>query len=77
MDKKTGFDSRTAFWKASRPQGYQSTGLWACCNRYGDFSWIRRLVYLCSQLSVVKTLIDAWETNGDSLPLENGQLVLD
>lgn len=23
---------------------YQSTGLWACCRRYGDFSLIRRLV---------------------------------
>jgi hypothetical protein len=40
MLKKTGLSSLRAFSKASAPHGYQSTGLWACCKRYGDFSWI-------------------------------------
>lgn len=30
---------------ASFPHGYQSTGLCACCNKYGDFSSIKRFVY--------------------------------
>src|ERR1700730_2644647 len=36
-----GLSSRRALSKASSPQGYQSTGLWACCCRYGLFSAIR------------------------------------
>ena len=48
MDKNTGLFLRAAFWNASGPHGNQSTGLWACCRRYGDFSWMRRLVNLCS-----------------------------
>src|SRR5579885_3846980 len=44
MERKIGLSSRLAFSKASGPQGYQSTGLWACCRRYGLFSWINRLV---------------------------------
>src|SRR5690349_10346186 len=36
-----GLSSWRAFSKASGPQGYQSTGLWACCCRYGLFSAIR------------------------------------
>ena len=43
-----GFSSFLATSKASSPQGYQSTGLWACCKRYGDFSLMSRLVNLCS-----------------------------
>ena len=30
---------------ASGPQAYQSTGLWACCSRYGLDSSTRRFVY--------------------------------
>src|SRR5581483_5505368 len=41
-----GLFSRLAFSKASGPHGYQSTGLWACCRRYGLFSPARRLVYV-------------------------------
>src|SRR5438067_4878962 len=37
-DRKIGLFSRRAFANASSPQGYQSTGLCACCRRYGDFS---------------------------------------
>src|SRR5512140_2480874 len=36
--------SRCAVANASAPHGYQSTGLCACCRRYGLLSWIRRLV---------------------------------
>ena len=44
MERKMGLLSRRAFSKASSPQGYQSTGLCACCSRYGLFSCARRLV---------------------------------
>lgn len=40
--------SAFAFSIASSPHGYQSTGLWACCKRYGDFSLINRLVCIGS-----------------------------
>ena len=33
IDRKTGLSSRRATSKASGPQGYQSTGLRACCRR--------------------------------------------
>ena len=33
IDKKIGLFSFSAFWKASGSQGYQSTGLSACCRR--------------------------------------------
>jgi len=33
LDGKTILFSRFALSSASDPQGYQSTGLWACCNR--------------------------------------------
>lgn len=39
MERKTGFPSSFARAKASSPQGYQSTGLWECWSRYGDFSF--------------------------------------
>jgi len=35
MLRNTGLFSRRARSRASSPQGYQSTGLPACCNRYG------------------------------------------
>src|SRR5271157_1126573 len=35
MERKTGLFSFLAFANASSPQGYQSTGLSACCSRYG------------------------------------------
>ena len=44
MERKIGLFSRRARSKAASPQGCQSTGLWACCSRYGLFSCARRLV---------------------------------
>src|SRR4051812_36428866 len=44
MDRKIGLFSVRAFSKASAPHGYQFTGLWACCCRYGLFSSISLLV---------------------------------
>jgi hypothetical protein len=41
MDKKMGLFSLLAVSKASSPQGYQSTGLPACCNKYGDFAFFK------------------------------------
>src|SRR5438105_15907239 len=38
-----GLSSRRAFSNASSLQGYQSTGLCACCCRYGLFSATKRL----------------------------------
>src|SRR5512147_2970951 len=43
MDRKIGLSSRRARSNASSPQGYQSTGSWACWRRYGLFSPARRL----------------------------------
>ena len=43
MDRKMALSSFFACSKASGPQGCQSTGLWACCSRYGLDSWINRL----------------------------------
>src|SRR6187551_1432027 len=37
-----GRSSSRARASASGPHGYQSTGLWACCNRYGLVSSARR-----------------------------------
>src|SRR5262245_19017076 len=34
-ERKTSLPSFFALANASGPQGNQSTGLWACCNRYG------------------------------------------
>src|SRR6267378_729530 len=44
MERKIGLSSFRAFSNAAGPHAYQSTGLWACCNRYGLFSWLRRFV---------------------------------
>src|SRR5579875_2978645 len=38
MQTNMGLSSSFALAKASSPQGYQSTGLFACFNRYGLFS---------------------------------------
>src|SRR5262249_49842299 len=43
MLSKIGRSSRRARSSASLPQGYQSTGLWACCSRYGLVSCARRV----------------------------------
>src|SRR6185312_9992628 len=43
MDRRIGRSSSCARASASDPQGYQSTGLWACCSRYGLVSWLKRL----------------------------------
>src|SRR5215472_16166564 len=40
-----GLPSRRARSSASLPHGYHSTGLWACCLRYGLVSVMRWLVY--------------------------------
>src|SRR5947208_3240677 len=42
MLRKIGRFSARAFASASGPHGYQSTGLCACCRKYGLVSWIRR-----------------------------------
>src|ERR1017187_2132288 len=42
MDRKIGFSSRLAASNASSPQAYQSTGLLACCSKYGLRSRARR-----------------------------------
>src|SRR3972149_6353272 len=42
MDRKIGRSSSRARASASGPQGYQSTGLWACWRRYGLVSPARR-----------------------------------
>src|SRR3982751_857660 len=47
IDRNTGLPRRRASSNASSPQGLQSTGLCACCRRYGLVSWISRLVCLC------------------------------
>ncbi len=57
MDKKIGLASVFAFIKASSPQGYQSTGLWACCSKYGDFSLLRRLAVLTGVFKVYPSAI--------------------
>src|SRR6266851_2784593 len=48
MLSRIGLSSTLAFTKASSPHGYQSTGLWACCNKYGLVSLIKRFVCLYS-----------------------------
>src|SRR5947208_2962644 len=42
-DRKIGLSSASALPRASSPQGYQSTGLFACWRRYGLVSFARRL----------------------------------
>ncbi len=42
MDKKMGLFSLFAFSNASSPQGYQSTGLEACCSKYGLWEFASR-----------------------------------
>ena len=44
MERKIGLSSRRAFSKADSPQGSHSTGLWACCRKYGLFSLMSALV---------------------------------
>ena len=46
MLKKIGLFSARAWAKAATFHAHQSTGLWACCKRYGDFSCASRLVCL-------------------------------
>src|SRR5262249_28179528 len=42
IDRKISLPSFFARSKASSPQGNQSTGLWACCRRYGLCCWANR-----------------------------------
>ena len=44
IDRKIGFSSAAAFAKASSPHGYQSTGLAACCSKYGLRSRLKRFI---------------------------------
>ena len=45
-----GRSAARAAASASSPQGYQSTGLWACWRKYGLDSAARRLVCLGSDM---------------------------
>ena len=53
MLSRIGLFSAWARASASSPQGYQSTGLWACWRRYGLVSWISRLVWREGSAEVV------------------------
>src|SRR6266567_8123015 len=50
---RIGLSSCCAFCSASSLHGYQSTGLWACCRRYGLVSLMSRLVCLCWDVGFV------------------------
>src|SRR5215216_5068485 len=39
--------SSLAFCKASAPQGYQLTGLLACCNKYGEEELASLFIMMC------------------------------
>src|ERR1700730_6055572 len=43
IERKIGLFSSRALAKPTSPQENQSTGLWACWSRYGDFSRMSRL----------------------------------
>ena len=58
MLRNIGLFSLRAFWNASSPHAYQSTGLCACCSRYGDFSRARRFVNPI--LSFVVMVVTFW-----------------
>jgi hypothetical protein len=47
MLTRIGLLSSRALFNASSPHGYQSTGLWACCSRYGLVSRARRFGITC------------------------------
>ena len=49
---KIGLFSCCAFCIASSPQGYQLTGLWACCRKYGLKELVSWLVCLLSPFAV-------------------------
>src|SRR5438270_12920947 len=50
MLSSIGLSSRFDLASASSPHAYQSTGLCACCKRYGLVSLIRRFVCLYSDI---------------------------
>src|ERR1700704_3751660 len=54
-ERKMGLSSRRAFSNASSAHGYQSTGLCACCCRYGLFSAIRWLDKSVRLLALVRS----------------------
>jgi len=58
MERKIGLFSRFAVANASLSQGFQSTGLWACCRRYGLFSWMSRFVCLNSPVLCFVSMSD-------------------
>src|SRR3954449_486689 len=51
MERKIGLSSARALASASWPHGYQSTGLCACCSRYGETSCARRFVMALPQVA--------------------------
>src|SRR5690349_16609771 len=71
IDKKMGLLSERALSKASAPQGYQSTGLCACCSRYGLFSPARRLVCMERRFhrnaSQNRTMSDSYRIERDTM----------
>src|SRR5262245_16057397 len=76
-DRKTSLFSFLAFANASGPHGYQSTGLWACCRRYGLDSFASRFagcfgfsggsaakidMPLANRTSTVRSMTGSWVT---------------
>ncbi len=59
MLKKMGLSSPRAFCNASGSQGYQSTGLYMCCRRYGLVSLIKRFgIYQLPRHSTISALTE-------------------
>lgn len=50
IESSIGRSFAAAALNDSSLQGYQSTGLWACWRRYGDFPYKSLLLYLCSAI---------------------------
>src|SRR5881275_322071 len=67
MDRKIGRSSRFARSSASSPHGYQSTGLCACCSRYGLVSPASRFVcvwvVMTAFLSAPRALLSILDRN--------------
>ena len=57
MLRKIGLSSLFALERASFPHGYHSTGLYACCNRYGLLSVINLLALILLSLCLLSLCI--------------------
>ena len=55
IERKIGLSSFFDFSKASSDQGYQSTGLCACCSKYGDVSLIS--LFVCFLLPCISVIV--------------------